>query len=84
MYEGHNIEDKDQIYVKISNARQGLSFPLLIMGDFNEILSLEERKGQNTEIIGMRKFRNWINSLNLKNIPLNERIYTWKRGNSSE
>ena len=39
------------------------------MGDFNEILKVEE-------------FGDWINELNLVNMPIMGRKFTWRRGKS--
>lgn len=82
LYRGHIIGDRDIIYNKVMNARQGLSSPLLIMGDFNEDLNIDERRGQSRKILSMRRFRGWVESLNLIDIPLNGRKFTWRRGNS--
>lgn len=49
---------------EIANARQGISGPLLIMGDFNEVLNVEERRGQYRETLSMRKFKGWVEALN--------------------
>lgn len=55
---------------------------MIIMGNFNEILSVEESRGQTRETHGMRKFKEWIECLHLVDLPLNGRRYTWRRGNS--
>ena len=51
--------------------------PWLVLGDFNLIKSSEDK---NTGIINnamMGRFRRWINDLELKDLPLAGRKYTW-------
>lgn len=51
------LYDRDNIYYEVMNARQGFSSPLLNMGDFNEVIHIEERRGQAKESLSMRRFR---------------------------
>lgn len=76
VYGGPYTVSKDHIYTKIISARRGKTCPLIVMGDFNEILN------QSRETHGVRKFKEWINSLDLIDLPLNRRQYTWIKGNS--
>lgn len=56
-----------------------ITHPLLIMDYFNEIINVEERRGQSREILSIRKFESWIDTLNLIDIPMNERKYTLRK-----
>lgn len=82
IYGGNTIELRTQQYEDILRTRGESTLPLLIMGDFNEVLHISERKGQARESSGMRKFQEWCNRMNLIDIPLGGRRYTWKRGGS--
>lgn len=48
----------------------------------NETLDLNDRKGQTRVTRGMRNLKDWINSLNVIDIPLGGRKYSWRRGAS--
>lgn len=51
------------------------------MGDFNEVLSPEERKGHSHVTASIEAFRNWVNDMEVLDLPLLGRKYTWYRSN---
>nr|XP_025670270.1 uncharacterized protein LOC112770062 [Arachis hypogaea] len=52
------------------------------MGDFNEILRLEERKGAVSLPASAEDFKEWVQDLQLVDLPLTDRKFTWFRGQS--
>ncbi|XP_072054386.1 uncharacterized protein [Arachis hypogaea] len=52
------------------------------MEDFNEVVHTEERKGATSLSASAEDFRAWINDMELVNLMLNDRKYTWFRGQS--
>lgn len=52
----------------------------MIMGDFNEILNIEDRKGQIRTTNSMIKFRDFIGTNQLKPLELFGRKFTSRRG----
>lgn len=56
--------------------------PYLIMGDFNQIVDITERKGKIRDNSGMRLFREWISDRLLIDVPWQGRKYAWRRGNT--
>ena len=52
------------------------------MGDFNEVLALEERKGGSVFTRRIKDFYEWIQQMDVLDLPLIARKYTWIKGNS--
>ena len=80
---GHN--DRVQRLGMFHEFQQGaarLNKPLLVMGDFNVVLHSGERTGLSLCAPSMQDFSNWINDLNLIDIPLHGLKFTWRRNNS--
>lgn len=76
VYGGNDDNHRDTIYNEICIELAAYSHPVLLMGDFNEILNVSERKGQHRITRGMVAFKKWIETLNLIDIPLNGRKFT--------
>ncbi|XP_016207070.1 uncharacterized protein LOC107647514 [Arachis ipaensis] len=51
-------------------------------GDFNEILQIEERKGVTSLPASSEEFKRWVHDMQLMDLPLTDRQYTWFRGRS--
>ncbi|XP_016185815.1 uncharacterized protein LOC107627499 [Arachis ipaensis] len=56
--------------------------PNLLYGDFNEVVRVEERKGANALTASAEDFRDWIRDMELADLELNDRKFTWFRGQS--
>ena len=50
--------------------------PMLIMGDFNEMVKPGERNGNSMWSYNIREFGNWVDEMEFINLPLIGRIYT--------
>ena len=61
------------------DVRDNLEVPFLRMGDFNEVLNVGERSGNSNFTRSMEDFRQWVEDMNLVDLPLIERKFTWKR-----
>nr|XP_025628058.1 uncharacterized protein LOC112721200 [Arachis hypogaea] len=52
------------------------------MGDFNEITHVEERKGATSLTVSAAEFRSRIQDMELVDLALTDRLFTWFRGQS--
>ncbi|XP_072058042.1 uncharacterized protein [Arachis hypogaea] len=52
------------------------------MGDFNEVVKVEERKGATTFTGSAADFTSWIQDMELVDLDLSDRLLTWFRGQS--
>ncbi|XP_072088687.1 uncharacterized protein [Arachis hypogaea] len=82
VYGRHERAEKVSIWEELSYIAGLCQAPFCFLEDFNEILHLEERKGVTTLPASAAEFRTWINDMDLINLALNERTYTWFRGQS--
>lgn len=89
IYGGHSADEQIQIYSEFNHTKTELTSPMMLMGDFNQILQISERREMVHETQGMRAFKNWLDSLGVlelpltgRELPLTGRKYTWRRGNS--
>jgi hypothetical protein len=49
----------------------------MIIGDFNMILRASEKNNSNLDRAGMRRFRDFVANLELKELYLHGRLFTW-------
>ncbi|XP_057755950.1 uncharacterized protein LOC130975138 [Arachis stenosperma] len=56
--------------------------PSCYMGDFNEIMHVEERQGTDILPRSTEEFRSWVQDMHLVDLPLTDRKFTWFRGRS--
>ncbi|XP_057747477.1 uncharacterized protein LOC130966674 [Arachis stenosperma] len=52
------------------------------MGDFNKVIQVDERKNQERLTASAEEFKSWIQDMQLVDIPLNDRKFTWYKGGS--
>ena len=62
--------------------KQHLKLPLMLMGDFNEVLSLDEGKGAWQFTSSMRELGDLIQDLQLIDLEI-EQKFTWMRKNAA-
>nr|XP_029151633.1 uncharacterized protein LOC112779046 [Arachis hypogaea] len=65
-----------------SRPKQHNKVPFCFMGDFNEVLQLEERKGAVSLPASAEDFKEWVQDLQLVDLPLSDRKFTWFREDS--
>ena len=54
--------------------------PFLLMGNFNEVLRPEQRKGGTNMTNNISDFKEWVNTMEFIDMPLLGRKFTWLRG----
>lgn len=70
IYSPNDRVNRIQMYDTLRSLFRNVKKPLLLLGDFNEILHPNERIGQFKYDVSMKEFANWINELYLIYIPL--------------
>lgn len=53
VYGGYSIKEQQVIYTEINQAIEAFTDPVLLMGDYNQILNVLKRRGQVNENNGM-------------------------------
>lgn len=78
-------ENKHKNRALIRSLCEGYEGPIVIGGDFNEILAYSEKQGgANRERIAMEGFRDVMDSCGLGELRFVSQWYTWERGKSPE
>ena len=80
IYDYHNIFYKRRLWNELLNMKTNLNVPIMLLGDFNEVRSTQERRGYSVLSRSMEEFGEWINDIGLVELPLMGRKYTWRRG----
>lgn len=76
-------EEKHHTWALMRQLCRDSSRPILVGGDFNEILSYDEKEGGVNRVRReMDNFRDVMNDLSLRDLGYNGLWYTWERGNS--
>ena len=78
----HESVEKCKIRNELLEVNYNLEAPLLMMGDFNEVLKVEDKSGNRGLTRNMEEFRTWVNDTNFIKLPHMGRNYTWRRGRS--
>ena len=80
---GHNDRlGRNALFQEVKQKLEGINKPILMMGDFNVTLHTWERIGTYTCNRSMSEFSEWIDNLNLIDIPLHGVKFTWRRNQS--
>ncbi|XP_016172594.1 uncharacterized protein LOC107614981 [Arachis ipaensis] len=80
---GANVrEEKLTVWEELSFIAGVCQVPICYMGDFNEVVRVEERKGANVLTASAEDFRDWIRDMELVDLELNDRKFTSFRGQS--
>ncbi|XP_016178005.1 uncharacterized protein LOC107620343 [Arachis ipaensis] len=82
VYGAHVRSEKLIMWEELSYLVGLCQVPFCFMGDFNEILHLEERKGATSIPASAEDFKEWVQDLQLVDLPLTDRKFTWFRGQS--
>ncbi|XLU25258.1 hypothetical protein S245_061324 [Arachis hypogaea] len=56
-----------------------MNVPFIAIGDYNEVLTSNERCSE----IGMIDFKIWMEEMNLVDLPLQGKMFTWRRGSQA-
>lgn len=77
VYGPSNQRDKFAFFEELKEAKSTIAMPLMVAGDFNVTLNLQDRSNLNHHVNQMRGFRGLIEQLELIDLPLHGRRYTW-------
>ena len=77
VYGPHQDSLKPAFLQELRDIRNACVGPWIIAGDFNQIYKSEDKNNSNVNRALLGNFRDLINSLDLKEIPLNGRRFTW-------
>ncbi|XP_058220671.1 uncharacterized protein LOC131330923 [Rhododendron vialii] len=77
VYAPNEVEDRRVLWDELLGLKGNSSTPWCIGGDFNEISSISERKGCQRLERGMKEFLEFFNSMELLDIPMIGRKFTW-------
>lgn len=83
IYGPHLDAEKPAFLEELREVRGHCHGPWLLAGDFNMIYSSEDKNNANINRALMGRFRRLVNDLELKEIPLLGRRYTWSNERSS-
>jgi endonuclease/exonuclease/phosphatase family metal-dependent hydrolase len=83
IYGPHLDSDKPSFLEELREVRHLCSGPWMLAGDFNMIYSSEDKNNDNLNMAMMGRFRRFVNDLELKEIPLLGRRYTWSNERAS-
>lgn len=82
IYNPCNVSQRDEVWRETKDLSSSLNLPLLIAGDFNETLSEADRGSQFLDNMGALAFREFLQDMQLLEIPADNGRFTWFRGNS--
>jgi len=81
VYAAPSVSRRSGLWEKLSEVLESLEGPIVIGGDFNTIVRLDERSGGNGSLsLDSVQFGDWINSNCLVDMGFNGNKFTWKRG----
>ena len=63
VYAPNNQRERLELWNDLRAVRQQMSSPLVMMGDFNEVLTIEERRNATQRTVGMRDLGDFIQDL---------------------
>ncbi|XP_016185434.1 uncharacterized protein LOC107627082 [Arachis ipaensis] len=82
VYGEHDRESKLVMWEELSFLSGLCQVPLCFLGDFNEIVQVEERRGSMSLPRSAVEFKSWIHDMELVDLALSDRQFTWFRGQS--
>lgn len=81
VYGWHNTQDKEKTWELLNTIKRNNREEWLCMGDFNEIMWSEEKRGENNkEWKCMRRFREALGYCGLMDLGFTGSPYTWSNG----
>lgn len=83
VYGPHVDADKPSFLEELREVRGHCAGPWMLAGDFNMIYSSEDKNNDNINRAMMGRFRRFVNEMELKEIPLLGRRYTWSNERAS-
>ena len=75
-------KERAKLWQELSLLRNSTIGPFLFIGDFNEVLQINERRSGAGNQGSIDEFAQWVQELGSIDIPLIGRKYTWSRCNA--
>ncbi|XP_016178406.1 uncharacterized protein LOC107620802 [Arachis ipaensis] len=82
VYGEHDREEKLVVWEELSFLSGLCQVLFCFMGDFNEIVQVEERLGATSLPWSVAEFKSWVHDMELMDLVLSDRRFTWFRGQS--
>ncbi|XP_072062122.1 uncharacterized protein [Arachis hypogaea] len=82
VYGPHERAEKLIMWEELSFLSGLCQVPFCYMGDFNEVTHVEERKGAISLTVSAEEFKSWIQDMELVDLAITDRLFTWFRGQS--
>lgn len=76
VYPSYDEGERTLMYEEITNSLQSLNRPCMLMGDFNEVVNIENRRGQTRITNSMIQFKDFIDYNQFRPLELFRRRYT--------
>lgn len=81
VYAAPTVSRRSGLWDTLKGVIQGIDEPLVIGGDFNTIIRLDERTGGNGRLsLDSLAFGEWVNELSLIDMGFKGNQFTWRRG----
>ncbi|XP_057734785.1 uncharacterized protein LOC130950290 [Arachis stenosperma] len=80
VYGPHLRDEKKAFWDGLMEVKKTVGVPIMYGGDFNKILKEEERKGNRTLSQSSREFKQWVSHMELMDMNLSGRRFTWYGG----
>nr|XP_009596491.1 uncharacterized protein LOC104092571 [Nicotiana tomentosiformis]XP_016432332.1 PREDICTED: uncharacterized protein LOC107758988 [Nicotiana tabacum] len=84
VYAPNCIRERREVWWEIGGTRSLFTGPWVVAGDFNTVRFPSEKRNCSRITKTMTEFSNFIEDMDLVDLPLEGGIYTWARGNSQE
>ncbi|XP_028060848.1 uncharacterized protein LOC114264432 [Camellia sinensis] len=82
VYAPNDYRGRSQLWKVLYNLKASFPKPWCLGGDFNEIKAIGERKGCVRRDRGMQEFNEFLNNIELVDVPMLGRKYTWSNSQS--
>ena len=82
VYAPNDQRDRRELWQIMRELKQYLTTPILLMDDFNEVVSPTERRHATQMTVGMREFGDFIQDLQLIDLNISQQ-FTWMRDNAA-
>jgi len=70
------------VWDQLRALKQHIKFPFMLMGDFNEVIAIAERKGASQLTVGMRELSGLLQDLQFIDLDIDQK-FTWMRKNAA-
>lgn len=83
IYGPNDREGRGCLWNELLELKQEIDLPMMIFGDFNEVLNPEERRANSLISSAIREFQACQKAMNMIDLPLLGMKFTWYRSNSA-